>query len=43
MWIKWIVLITVVPIALIGLASLYGGYLWRLGTDQLRAQLTSGQ
>ena len=43
MWIKWIVLITVLPIALIGLASLYGGYLWRLGTDQLRAQLTSGQ
>jgi hypothetical protein len=43
MWIKWIVLITVLLIALIGLASLYGRYQWRLGTDRLRTQLTRGQ
>ncbi len=43
MWIKWIVLIAVLLIVLIGLASLYGGYQWRLGTDRLRAQLTSGR
>jgi hypothetical protein len=43
MWIKWIVLIMVLLIGLIGLASLYGRYRWQLGTDRLRAQLTSGQ
>lgn len=39
----WIIWITVFLIALMGLASLYGRYQWRLGTDRLRAQLTSGQ
>jgi hypothetical protein len=43
MWMQWIILTTVLLIGLIGLASLYGGYHWRLGTDRLRAQLTSGQ
>jgi hypothetical protein len=43
MWMKWIVLVTVLLIALIGLASLYGRYQWRLGTDRLRNQLTLGQ
>jgi hypothetical protein len=43
MWMQWIILTTVLLIGLIGLASLYGGYNWRLGTDRLRAQLTSGQ
>jgi hypothetical protein len=43
MWMKWIILSTVLLITLIGLASLYGRYQWRLGTDRLRAQLTSGQ
>jgi hypothetical protein len=43
MWMKWIVLVTVLLIALIGLASLYGRYQWRLGTDRLRNQLARGQ
>jgi hypothetical protein len=43
MWMQWIILTTVLLIGLIGLASLYGGYHWRSGTDRLRAQLTSGQ
>jgi hypothetical protein len=43
MWIKWIVLITVLLIAFVGLASLYGRYQWRLGTDRLRNQLTRGK
>jgi hypothetical protein len=43
MWIKWTLLITVLLIALVGLASLYGRYQWRLGTDRLRNQLTRGQ
>jgi hypothetical protein len=43
MWMKRIVLITVLLIALVGLASLYGRYQWRLGTDRLRNQLTLGQ
>jgi hypothetical protein len=43
MWMKWIGLITVLLIALMGFASLYGGYQWRSGTDRLRAQLTSGR
>jgi hypothetical protein len=43
MWIKSIVIITALIIVLIGLASLYGRYQWRSGTDRLRAQLTSGR
>jgi hypothetical protein len=43
MWIKWTLLITVLLVALVGLASLYGRYQWRLGTDRLRNQLTRGQ
>jgi hypothetical protein len=43
MWIKWTLLIAVLLIALVGLASLYGRYQWRLGTDRLRNQLTRGQ
>jgi hypothetical protein len=43
MWIKWIGLITVLLIGLFGLASLYGSYQWRSGTDSLRAELTSGR
>jgi hypothetical protein len=43
MWIKWIVLIIVLLIALVGIASLYGRYQWRLGTDRLRTQLMRGQ
>jgi hypothetical protein len=43
MWTKWIVLITVLLIAFVGLASLYGRYQWRLGTDRLRNQLTRGK
>jgi hypothetical protein len=43
MWIKWIVLIAVLLIGLVGLVSLYGRYQWRLGTDRLRTQLTSGR
>jgi hypothetical protein len=43
MWMKWIILSVILLITLIGLASLYGRYQWRLGTNRLRAQLTSGQ
>jgi hypothetical protein len=43
MLIKWIALVTVLLIGLIGLASLYGRYQWRSGTDRLRAKLISGQ
>jgi hypothetical protein len=43
MWIKPIVIVIVSMIVLFGIASLYGGYRWRLGTDRLRAQLTSGR
>jgi hypothetical protein len=43
MWMKWIILSIFLLVALIGIASLYGRYQWRLGTDRLRAQLTSGQ
>jgi hypothetical protein len=43
MWMKWIILSIFLLVALIGLASLYGRYQWRLGTNRLRAQLTSGQ
>jgi hypothetical protein len=43
MWIKSIVIITISIIVLFGLVSLYGKYQWQSGTDQLRAQLTSGK
>jgi hypothetical protein len=43
MQMKWIVLITVLLVALIGFISLYGRYQWRLGTNRLRTQLRRGQ
>ena len=43
MWIEAIVIVIFSIIVLFGLATLYSGYQWRLGTDRLRAQLTSGQ
>jgi hypothetical protein len=43
MWIKSIVIITILIIALFGLVSLYSRYQWQLGTDKLRAQLTGGR
>jgi hypothetical protein len=41
MQIQWIALIGVSPIVLLGLASLYGRYRWKAGTDKLRAKLAS--
>ena len=43
MWMQWIALIAVLLIGLVGLASFYGRYQWRWGTERLRAQLTSGR
>jgi hypothetical protein len=43
MWIKSIVIITILTIVLFGIASFYGKYQWQLGTDKLRAKLTGGR
>ena len=43
MWIKSIVIITLLIIALFGLVSLYGRYRWQLETDRLQAKLTDGR
>jgi hypothetical protein len=41
--IKWIALIGILLIVLLGLASLYGRYRWQAGTDKLRTKLASGR
>ena len=43
MWKKSIVIITVLVIALFGIASLYGKYQWQLETDLLHDRLTNGK
>lgn len=43
MWMKSIVIISVLIIALFGFISLYGRYQWQLSTDRLRAKLTGGR